>query len=178
MSDAYSPIPELNQLKEFTDRIGQVWYSEGFELCEYGVDAGLDTWSEEPEFLAGLIPFALATRSGSHYALWRCDDRTDLATLPVVFVGDDGDLYVVARDLPELFQLLAIDEETLDPDGVEQHTEGHQEYLTWLNETFALRPPEDLDALWAGQKEYDERFKTWASRFVDDSALSASAWCR
>ncbi|MEU0810824.1 hypothetical protein [Streptomyces sp. NPDC005970] len=164
MSDVYSPVPELNLLKEFENRLGRVWYSEGFELA-YGVDAGLHTWSADPEFLDGFIPFALATHSGSHYALWRCDDRTDLATLPVVFVGDEGDLYVVARNLLELFQLLTIDHETLDPDLVEQHSEGHEEYLTWLHETFGLRPPEDLDALWAGQKEHDEQFKTWASRF-------------
>jgi hypothetical protein len=167
MSDVYSPIPELNLLKEFQNRIGQIWYSAGFELCEYGVDAGLDTWSEEPEFLNGFIPFAKATRSGSHYALWRCDDRTDLATLPVVLVGDDGDLDVVARNLLGLFQLLTIDDETLNPDFVEQHTEGHEEYVTWLNETFGLRPPEDLDALRAGHKEYDEQFKAWAGRFVE-----------
>ncbi|MFI1336032.1 hypothetical protein ACH4U7_39135 [Streptomyces sp. NPDC020845] len=167
MSDVHSPIPELNLLKEFSDRIGQVWYSAGFELCEYGVDAGLDTWSEDPEFLAPFIPFARATRSGSHYALWLCDDRADLATLPVVFVGDDGDLDVVARNLLELFQLLTIDDETLNPDLVEQHTDGHQDYLTWLNETFGLRPPEDIDALKAGLKEHDEQFKTWASRFVE-----------
>lgn len=166
LSDVYSPIPELNLLKEFEDRIGRVWYSAGFELREYGVNAGLHTWSEDPEFLDGFIPFALATRSGSHYALWRCDDRTDLATLPVVFVGDDGDLYIVARNLLELFQLLTIDDETLNPDLVEQHTEGHQEYLTWLNETFGLRPP-DLDALRAGLKEPYEQFETWASRFVE-----------
>ncbi|ADI10528.1 hypothetical protein SBI_07408 [Streptomyces bingchenggensis BCW-1] len=128
MSDVYSPIPELNLLKEFSDRIGQVWYSAGFELCEYGVDAGLDTWSEDPEFLAPFIPFAKATRSGSHYALWRCDDRADL---------------------------------------VEQHTEGHEEYVTWLDETFGLRPPEDIDVLKAGLKEHDEQFKTWASRFIE-----------
>jgi hypothetical protein len=109
MSEAYSPIPELNLLKEFEDRIGPVYYSEGFELRGYGADSGLHTWSEHPEFLSRFIPFAQANHSGSDYALWRCDDRTDLAALPVVLVGDEGHLYVIARDLKELFQLLAID---------------------------------------------------------------------
>ncbi|MFD8548409.1 hypothetical protein [Streptomyces sp. NPDC059649] len=167
MSDAYSPIPELNLLKEFADRIGPGQYSEGFELHEYGKEVGLHTWSEHPEFLERFIPFAHATHSGSHYALWRCDDRTDLAALPIVLVGDEGDLYVVARSLPELFQLLAIDSEFLDPDEVEEHSDGHQEFLVWLDRNFGLGPPEDLDALWAEQKECDEQFRTWASRFVE-----------
>ncbi|GAA3586408.1 hypothetical protein GCM10022419_080710 [Nonomuraea rosea] len=172
MSDAYSPVPGLNLLKEFDDRIGPVYYSEGFELLEYGEDADLDTWSEHPEFLSRFIPFARATRSGSNYALWRCDDRTELAALPVVLVGDEGDLCVVARSLPELFQLLAIDSEPTsrgfpDPVSVEEYSDGHQEFLIWLDQNFGLGPPEDLDAFWAERKECDERFKTWVSRFVE-----------
>ncbi|MGW1616729.1 hypothetical protein ACWCQZ_46525 [Streptomyces sp. NPDC002285] len=173
MSEAYSPIPELNLLKTFEDRIGPVYYSESFELRDYGADAGLPTWSEHPEFLCRFIPFARATRSGSDYALWRCDDRADLGTLPVVLVGDEGDLYVIARSLTELFQLLAIDSEPisdrgfLGPESVEEHSDGHQEFLTWLDQNFGLGPPEDLDALWAERKEDDDRFKTWASQFVE-----------
>ncbi|WP_433696848.1 hypothetical protein [Nocardiopsis sp. CA-288880] len=173
MSEAYSPIPELNLLKEFERRIGPVHYSEGFELREYGADAGLHTWSEHPEFLSRFIPFAQANHSGSDYALWRCDDRTDLATLPVVLVGDEGHLYVIARDLRELFRLLAIDSEPvadfgfLAPEDVEEHSDGHHEFLTWLKENFGLEPPEDLDALWTGRKKTDDRFRAWASRFVE-----------
>ncbi|GAB3995730.1 hypothetical protein GCM10029992_13770 [Glycomyces albus] len=56
MSEAYSPIPELNLLKEFADRIGPVFYSEGFELLEYAADIGLHNWSDHPEFLSRLVP--------------------------------------------------------------------------------------------------------------------------
>jgi hypothetical protein len=169
---AYSPVPALNLLKEFGDRLGPVHYSDGFELREYGGDAGLHTWSEHPEFLSRFIPFAQANHSGSHYALWRCDDRADPATLPVVFVGDEGDLYVIARDLTELFRLLAIDSEPVsqgfgDADSVEEHSEGHHEFLTWLDQTFGLGPPEDAEALWTGRKAHDDRFRAWAGRFVD-----------
>ncbi|RII20737.1 hypothetical protein DSC45_02735 [Streptomyces sp. YIM 130001] len=173
MSEAYSPVPELNLLKEFTDRIGPVHYSDGFELREYGADAGLHTWSENPEFLSRFIPFAQANGSGSDYALWRCDERTDLATLPVVLVGDDGDLYVIARNLTELFQLLAIDSEPLADVGflaagdAEEHSEGHHEFLAWLNQNFGLGPPEDPHALWTARKESDDRFRAWVSQFVE-----------
>ncbi|MFE1292414.1 hypothetical protein [Streptomyces sp. NPDC058751] len=172
MSESYSPVPELNLLKEFEDRLGPVLYSEGFELVEYDGDAGLRTWSEDPGFTSRFIPFAKANSTGSDYALWRCDDRSDLATLPVVFVGDEGDLYVIARDLRELFRLLAIDREPVSEGfsgsgGIEEHSEGHAEFVSWLDRTFGLRPPEDPDALWNARKEQDDRFRAWAGRFVD-----------
>ncbi|WP_166029045.1 hypothetical protein [Streptomyces chilikensis] len=184
MTRAYSPIPELNLLKEFEERIGPVYYSDGFELMEYGGGASAGTWSEDPEFLGRLIPFAQANGSGSEYAVWRCDDRADLATLPVVLLGDEGELYVIAADLRELFRLLAVDSEPLvdigflaaavsEPEGGEgegrQHSQGHREFLVWLEETFGLRPPspEDLRALWDGRKELDARFRAWAGRFVE-----------
>jgi hypothetical protein len=55
-------------------------------------------------------------------------DRTDLATLPVVLIGDEGDLGITARNLLELCQLLTIDSETFDPDDVEEHSDGHEDY--------------------------------------------------
>jgi len=165
VSDAYSPVPELNLLKAFQDRTGPVFYSEGFELHAYGEDAGLGTWSEDPEFVSRFIPFANATGSGSNYAFWRCDDRPNVADLPIAFIGDEGDLYIVARNLLELFQLLTIDNEWLEPDFVEQHTGAHVEYVAWLDETFGLRPPEDARALRALSKEDDARFQAWLGRF-------------
>jgi hypothetical protein len=159
----YSPVAELNQLKEFADRLGGVEFSDGFELAEFGMDAGLDTWSDDPDFVSAFIPFAQATPSGSSYAFWRYDDRADLATLPVVFVGDEGDLHVVARDVRELLQLLAIDSEFLDPDSVEEHSEGHEQYLAWLSENFGLAAPDAQ----VRHNEVDERFRTWAKPFVD-----------
>ncbi|MFB7241740.1 hypothetical protein CW362_00535 [Streptomyces populi] len=172
MNESYSPVPELNLLKEFQDRLGPVFYSEGFELVEYDGDAGLHTWSEDPAFLSRFVPFAKANSTGSDYALWRCDDRTELATLPVVFVGDEGDLCVIARDLKELFRLLAIDSEPVPegfpaPGGVEEHSEGHAEFVAWLDETFGLGPAEDPEALREARKEYDDRFRAWARHFTE-----------
>jgi hypothetical protein len=164
VSDPYSPVPELNLLKAFQDRVGQVFHSDGFELHEYGEDAGLGTWSEDPEFLSRFIPFAYANGTGSNYAFWRCDDRRDLAALPIAFVGDEGDLFIVARNLLELFQLLTIDDEALQPEFVEEHSEAHYEFVAWLDETFGLRPPEDLDALRAACKDDDERFHAWLTK--------------
>ncbi|SOD67178.1 hypothetical protein SAMN06297387_12917 [Streptomyces zhaozhouensis] len=177
MRNAYSPLPELNLLKEFEERLGPVCYSDGFELREYGADAGLHTWSDHPAFLSRFLPFAQANGSGSDYALWRCDQRTDLASLPVVFVGDEGDLYVIARNLRELFRLLALDSEPMSDfgflgagSGDGGHSEGHREFLDWLHQHFGLGPPEDVDALWAERAALDDQFRAWAGNFVERGA--------
>ena len=107
----YSPVAELNSLKNLQDRLGSESFADGFALLEYGDTSGVVGWSADPEFTAKLVPFAQANGSGSFYALWRLDDRADLAALPVVVFGDEGGLHVVARNLRELFQLLGFDSE-------------------------------------------------------------------
>ncbi|MCZ1013123.1 hypothetical protein [Streptomyces noursei] len=65
----------------------------------------------EPCIPAGSLSGARqpANASGSRYALWRVDDRAELATLPVVVFGDEGGIGLVARNLRELFQQLGCD---------------------------------------------------------------------
>ncbi|GAB3995733.1 hypothetical protein GCM10029992_13780 [Glycomyces albus] len=80
---------------------------------------------------------------------------------------------MIARDLMELFQLLAVDSGPFAEYGflaagdVEEHSDGHLEFLTWLDRNFGIEPPEDLDALWNGRRKTDDRFRAWASRFVE-----------
>lgn len=97
----YSPVPELNQLKEFDDSVDD-WYAPGFELREFGGRA-----SGYPRAEDRLRVFALATRSGSEYALWLRDDREDTGSLPVVFLGDEGGICLVARDVREFLRVVA-----------------------------------------------------------------------
>ncbi|GAA2091863.1 hypothetical protein [Actinomadura alba] len=104
-----APVPELNLLKELQERIAGGNISRGFHLTDFGDTCGIDTWSEDPEFLDNLLAFANANKSGSIYVLWRIDHRADLATLPVVVFGDEGGIGVVARNLRELFQQLTCD---------------------------------------------------------------------
>ncbi|MFI0735248.1 hypothetical protein ACH4S9_40640 [Streptomyces sp. NPDC021225] len=84
MTNRYSPVPELNLLAEFEAGADDL-YAAGFSLGEFGRDNG---FLKNPELEARLILFAEANASGSLYALWRVDDRTDLATLPVAILGD------------------------------------------------------------------------------------------
>lgn len=185
MPDAYSPIPELNLLKEFHDGPGKAGFSDGFEMYEYGTrDCGLVQWlgmPDSPELRARLdrlVPFAQATGSGSFYALWRCDDRADLATLPVVLFGDEGDLDVVASGLRELFRLLAVDHEWYLPeeewDVDEAHSSAHEEYLVWLEERFGLTAPEAADPIIArARAEYGLRFMHWFLEFSPEDVVGA-----
>ncbi|MER6306659.1 hypothetical protein [Streptomyces sp. NPDC001657] len=159
MSDLYSPIPELNLLKEFQDRLGGRFFSDGFELFDYDDDLDWFCGSADPEYLDRLIPFAYATGSGSYYALWRCDDRADLATLPVIFFGDEGACRVEARDLRELFRLLACPPEEED---LERLNPGHQEYVTWLGQNFGLTAPDHPDdVVEPAMGEYFQQFANW-----------------
>ncbi|KAB2345923.1 hypothetical protein [Actinomadura rudentiformis] len=179
MSNAYSPVRELNLLKELQDR-SPGYYSGGFELRDFGYDPGLAEWLDlkdphDLEFLDRLIPFAQASTSGSFFALWKCDDREDLATLPVIRFGDEGDLDVVAQGLRELFELLALDSESFDLEGPDEgyydtedgHTDGHSAYLEWLEENFGLAPPEDPDSMLdRAEQEYGARFRDWLRQFA------------
>ncbi|MGW1841181.1 hypothetical protein [Streptomyces sp. NPDC001966] len=170
MSDAYSPVPELNLLKEFQDSLEGQFFAPGFELFEY--DKGLDWFcGDAPDaYLDRLIPFAYATSSGSYYALWRCDDRTDLATLPVIFFGDEGDVCVEACNLRELFFLLAV-----EPDDAEDRARlaaPRQRYHVWLQQNFPLTPLDDAGVIDREVRaEYTRRFGDWVSEFASEDLL-------
>ncbi|MDX3230841.1 hypothetical protein [Streptomyces sp. ME19-01-6] len=194
MSDAYSPVPELSLLKELEDRIGGENISTGFDLTEFGATTGIHTWSDDPEFLDSFLSFAAANATGSIYAIWRVDDRANLADLPVVVFGDEGGIAVVARNLRELFQQLACDkalyvgdydagfddeddeddrDDRDDRDAEEQSAyDRHPEYLAWLEQHFGLAPAEDPNALVvAAEKELAARFANWVGRFIDDRSF-------
>jgi hypothetical protein len=169
-------VPELNLLKAFQDEVGHESFAEGFGLDKFGDTSGLAAgWSKDPEFLARLTPFAQATGSGSFYALWHVDSRTDLATLPVVVFGDEGGQHVVARNLRELLQLLAYDTEiTVDwdesyyyRDEDQEHSAAHAEFVAWLARHFGLSPADDPEAVVAtAQSEFGGSFTAWANAFL------------
>ncbi|MEU3618905.1 hypothetical protein ABZ725_42275 [Streptomyces sp. NPDC006872] len=176
MNNAYSPVEELNLLKDFQDKVGYENFAGGFGLTEFGDISGLVAgWSDAREFTDCLLPFAQATGGGSFYALWKIDDRPDPATLPVVVFGDEGGEHVVARHLREFFQLLGFDEEiSVDHESAyfyrdedEPHTDSHEEYVAWLDQHFGLPAAEDPDAvLAAAQTELGQRFADWIRPFL------------
>ncbi|MDW6063761.1 hypothetical protein SAZ11_44595 [Streptomyces sp. FXJ1.4098] len=176
MTDTYSPIPELNLLAEFEGSVDDL-YAAGFSLDTFGRD---NTFLKDPELEARLILFAEANASGSLYALWRVDDRTDLATLPVAILGDEGGIHLVARDIREFLQFLSsLEEEPCcdwdEPLGFRRSepVPCRDEYLAWLDRNFGLAPLEDpYDSVEAALMELGKAFTTWIYPLIPAAVYS------
>lgn len=160
-------FPELDALREFADPY--------FSLHGFEVEAG---GPYRPSDLDNrIVSFGHANGSGSMYALWLRDDRTDLATLPVVAVGDEGGLQIVARDFREFLRLIAslpdgaeadidevsfgvrgdFDDEDDEPDEDEDAEEDDDDlnldaenkppFLAWLDKRFGIAPTDDWETI-------------------------------
>ncbi|MFJ9109235.1 hypothetical protein [Streptomyces sp. NPDC102283] len=172
----YAPIPALNLLKEFEDGVDD-YFAPGFELIAFGEDDG-----GYPRLSDRIRPFARATGSGSTYAIWLLDDRADLATLPVLLLGDEGGVHVVARDLPELLRVLAsgwspmcgwddvdYDDERAEEDEYDPCPR-NPAFRAWLRERFGLEPAEDPNAVArAAGAELGDAFAAWIGPLVPDA---------
>lgn len=87
----------------------------------------------------------------------------------MIFCGDEGDLFIAARSLRELFCLLAVDDAD-DPDDVPTR----DAYVSWLKDTFELAPAEDPAALYhATLLEYGRAFCDWWLTFDDEDSIIA-----
>ncbi|MFD4947729.1 hypothetical protein ACFWNT_35725 [Streptomyces sp. NPDC058409] len=176
MADIYSPVPELNLFKEFEDNCSES-YAQWAGMDDFGKMSFL---SDDPELVHGLLRFASANGSGSLYALWKRDDRDDLATLPVVLLGDEGGIHIVARNLREFFQLLGALEGDLGCDWEDVFEQDQEElpaqadYLAWLEEKFGLTPPDDAwDIIEAAQKELGKEWAAWIRPLIPDAVSSS-----
>ncbi len=174
----YSPVPELNLLKELEEQAAGDFVADGFETLGYDDPELLSGWPEDPAFRSRLVPFALANGSGSVYALWRCDDREDPAALPVVVLGDEGALAVVAENPRGLVLLLGADSEIgadhgyppyLRGEPQDEHGPRRARYRAWLQEHFGRGLPTDSEVaavLDGAQNRYGERFARWTERYL------------
>jgi uncharacterized protein YndB with AHSA1/START domain len=162
VSDSYSPVPELDLLKEFQDRLGEEYAGEFWLHDTYGDASHLGALEEVRQFRERLIPFAQANSSGSFFALWRRDDREDFATLPVIFCDDEGDHFIAASTLRDLLRLLTLDHAVFSRQRAGHHAPGHHEFVTWLDHRFGLTSPESPDSLFAtAVREHGRPFADW-----------------
>ena len=175
MTDAYSPLPELNLLKEFEDGC-EGSYAHWAWMDDFGE---MEFLRDDPELLHGLLGFASANLSGSLYALWKRDDRADLATLPVVLLGDEGGIHLVARDVREFLRLLGALGADLACDWDDVYEQGDDElparadYLLWLERNFGLTPPDDAwDVIEAAQEELAKEWAAWIHPLLPDAVFS------
>lgn len=159
---------------EYGEDADNDYYADGFELDIVSND-GLRTWSEDPEFLDGVIEFAAANGSGSSYGFWVAEGLP-LAECPIVVFGDEGGAHVVAENLTGLLRLLSYDVEVFaDMDRAfyyrsddDEYSERHDEYVTWLRDHLQLEPVTDPNPIVERAQElHQERFTAWVGRFVD-----------
>jgi hypothetical protein len=165
----------LAALLKFQEQYGTETYSACFYLDNNG-DGGIESWSEDPAFLAKLFPFATANGSGSMYVLW--DNGAPSDSMPVLVFGDEGGVHVVARNALELLQLLAYDTEiSVDFDEAyfykseddENESEYAEEYKDWLRNSFGVEPAEEPDVIiQAAQEKYKESFDEWFGQYYEN----------
>jgi hypothetical protein len=168
---------ELAKLLAFQDEYGFGGYSEGFGLT---IDdkGGLRSWSEDPEFLATLLPFGQANGTGSFYALWADGKSQDPSAFPVVLFGDEGGVHVVAENVRGLLRILTYDAEPMVDHGAvsyykdeEDHdqSDGHDDYVEWLANELGLEPVEDpASIVGAAEAQYKAGFDAWFAKYYND----------
>lgn len=169
---------ELTALLDFErdELTGNVYYADGFELACDSDKGGLRTYSESPQFLAALLPFAQADGTGSEYAFWLGADLSQpLSQVPIVVFGSEGGHHVVAANIGELLQILTYDVEPMvDWDGVtyykddgKEPSEGSAIYQSWLSREFSLDPVSDAAAIVSrAQRKHGKAFASWMEEFL------------
>lgn len=176
------PIPEeLRKLIEFQEKESDFEnYSQGFGV-DFDDRSGLKYgWSDTPDFLERLYPFAQANGTGSFYAIWDDGSGNSLADMPVVVFGDEGGQWVVAQNFSELLQLLTYDREIYvdhaccyfykdENDEDYEESEDADKFRNWLQETLNISSIDAEDEIATividAQAEIQEEFNEWLSNF-------------
>lgn len=178
------PVPALlADLLEFQNRMDAEYGSDDYfaDYCNAirlsdQERRGLETWSEDPEFLGSLFPFAIANGSGSAYALWRRAPEAPVEAWPVVLLGDEGDQLIVARDLAELLAITSADAEpqaicdhlyfSQDDEEEEAAPSTHADaYRSWLAARGIATLSDPAPVVEAAQAALQADFDQWKDRF-------------
>ncbi len=158
----YKVPNEIKSLLEFqTSETIPSYYSNAIYLIDE--DPGIiESISEEEEFVNSFVPFAEANSTGSIYAFWVQDKAVkSLDNCPIVVFGDEGGVFIVAKNIKELLQISAYDveavvfmEEFYFPDKEELIEEGefdaaefNKEFLDWLRTDAKLKPILTIEAI-------------------------------
>lgn len=180
----YKIPKELKSLLEFqvSENIPS-YYSNAIYLMTEETSL-IENYSTDEEFLKAFIPFAEANSSGSIYAFWIQNKEEDLAKAPIVVFGDEGGIFVVARNIQELLQIAAYDveavvyedefyfqdKEALEEDGEFTAADFNMEYLDWLRSDAKLKPIltiDDVDTIVdEAQAIYQENLEQYVKRFL------------
>lgn len=138
------------------------------------------------EFVERIHIFANANGSGSEYAFWQHTDDTSLENAPIVVLGDEGGIHVVAQNFKEWLSLLTLDcEITALPDDAYfyQMTDKEKAEYNWQPSEYAGAYQEwasgeqglgNVDVERANmiiqnaQARYGDEFSVWCNQFFDE----------
>ena len=151
-------------------------FAEGFGI---GTDykSGLESWSENPEFIKKLYPFGQANGSGSFYCIWDYNDELNLDQMPIVVFGDEGGVHIIAENILQLLQLLTYDTEISvdfdeayfykDKDEYEA-SEDHKEFLKFVKTDFNIDLVSETESIIKNaQNKFKEKFDKWFGQYYD-----------
>lgn len=170
-------IPEtLNKLIDYEEHYGSEIYSESFYLCT-DLDKTPDRgqYSLDEEYFERLIIFANADGTGARYAFWVNNVDKSLEEAPIIVIGSEGHIQVVAKNIKELLQILSFGPEGMDGsfykdlDDFEEPENAHH-YREWMKRELNLQPIKNIEVEESDEvnvlidnavKKFGEPFKKW-----------------
>ncbi|MEN7550034.1 hypothetical protein AAG747_19075 [Rapidithrix thailandica] len=171
------PIPEtLKKLMDFEKQYGGETYSECFYLCvDLDKTPDMGQYSLDGEYFERLMVFANADGTGAKYAFWANEMGISLEEAPIIVIGSEGHIQVMAKNLKELLRLLSFGPETMDGEFYKdlddfEDPENATEFREWMISELNVRPIEKLaiddseevnTIVKEAVQTYGEPFKEW-----------------
>lgn len=120
----------------------------------------LKKYSQDEEFLNSIFEFSTVSATDEDgcqyeaiYAFLLIDKKHSLDDSPIIIIGDDGGIHIIASNFDELLILLAFDSVPIvswdyaffykEPDDPESPAK--REYYDWLKERYVLNPIVNID---------------------------------
>lgn len=168
-------IPEtLQKLMAFEAEYGEESFSECFYLgSEVYKEPDMGQYSLDVDYFERLIEFATADGTGGTYCFWISEVNTELENAPIVFMGSEGHIQIIAKNIKELLQLLSFGPEIMDGEFYKEledfeEPENTEEYRIWLKEELGITPIKNLEGnkevntiIKKAIEEYEKPFKKW-----------------
>ncbi len=170
-------IPKtLKKLMAFEEEYGAEEYSESFYLCSDSYkDPDMGQYSLDDEYFERLIEFANADGTGAKYCFWVNETGIELENAPIVVIGSEGHIQIIAKNLKELLQLLSFGPETMDGQFYRDNEwfedmEHADTFRKWMNKKLDIKPIKDFMVADSEEvnkivknavESYAEPFKNW-----------------
>ena len=129
----------------------------------------------DEEYFERLIIFANADGTGAKYAFWVNNIEKSLEESPIIVIGSEGHIQVVAKNIKELLQLLSFGPEGMDGSFYKdlddfEEPENASEFREWMKSELNIQPIKDIDVedseevndiINQAVKEFGDPFREW-----------------